>query len=291
MKKLLFSGIFTFISLLSIAQGLIPKDATNAFLVFRRGDGIDTYYKINSIKVFIDDATIGRVIEANSGIELVGFAPTQHISPNIYDFVPHPESIEAAPPPPLESSTPTPSNEVPAGMVRLQIGGYEGVSDIFLADESLKIKNDERLNIQLATHSISLGENIGSRRSKVDYEITDLSGKVWVRVIQKETSIEGRLGGPYGNNHPDKQYLSGLNEDCNIYLPVNRTYQIKLVSKGNMIVDFWIHHPWSDDGHERRIYRSDVGVHQQDIYTLHPAGLREMPAYMRAIKINMNGKP
>ncbi|RFS16994.1 hypothetical protein [Emticicia sp. C21] len=290
MRKLLFLGLLPLINLVSVGQPLIPKDATNAFLVFRRGDGIDTYYKIHNVRVFIDEATIGRIIEANSGIELVGFAPTQQISPNIYDFLPRIENIPAPQPPSVEPSYPPLSNEAPAGMVRLQIDGYEGVSDIFLADETLKVKNDNRLNVQLAIHSISLGENIGDKRSKVDYEITDLSGKVWVRVIQKEASIESRLGGSYGNNHPDKQYLSGLKEDCNIYLPINRTYQIKVLSKGNMIVDFWIHHPWSEDGHEQRMYRTDLGIHQQDIYTLHTAELREMPPYKRAIKINMNGK-
>jgi hypothetical protein len=275
-------------------EELVPKDATNAFLVFQRGDGIDTYYKINSVKVFIDEATIGRVIEANSGIDLVGFAQTQRLSPNIFDFVPpttgdNPVPIEppeAAPEPQTEPELPP----TPEGTVRLNINGYEGVSDIFLADDSLKIKDDSRLNIQLATHSISLGEDIGDRRSNVDYEITDLSGKLWVKVVQKETTREGRLGGLYGNNHPDKQYLSGLNEDCNIYLPMNRNYKIRAISKGNMAVDFWVHHPWSDNGQERRLHRSDLGISGESTYTLHSSDLRDMSSFQRVVKININGK-
>ncbi|MBA4851360.1 hypothetical protein [Emticicia sp. BO119] len=266
---------------------LIPKDATNAFLVFQRGDSIDTYYKINSVKVFIDEATIGRIIEANSGIELVGFARTQQILPNIFDFVPLPQPTPEGNPEPEPAPTPTPA---PGNMVRLNIDGYEGVSDIFLADTSLKLKDDNRLNIQLATHSISLGEGIGERRSKVDYEITDAGGKVWVKVIQKEATIEGRLGGKYGNNHPDKQYLGYLNEDCNIYLPMNRNYTVKVISTGNMEVDFWIHHPWSNNGQERRLYRSDLGISETGSYTIHIDDLREMPSYERAVKININGK-
>lgn len=266
---------------------LVAKDATNAFLVFRRADGIDTYYKIKQVKVFIDEATVGQIIEANSGIELVGFAQTQQISPNIFDFAS--SKSESTPKPQTEVPVSPPSVPIPDGLVRLEIAGYSGVSDIFLANESLKIKNDNRLNLQLATHSISLGESIGNHRSKVDYEITDSTGKLWVKVIQKATSIEGRLGGLYGNNHPDKQYLSGLGEDCNIYLPINKTYKIKAINKGNMLVDFWINHPWSEDGHERRIYRKDIAIGQEDIFTLNASALKEMPAYQRAIKINING--
>lgn len=258
-------------------QDLERRDASNAFLVFQRGDGIDTYYKINNVTVFIDEATIGRVIEANSGIELVGFARTQQISPNIFDFVP--------PPQPAPDPTPAPEN-----MVRLNINGYEGVSDIFLANEELKVKDDTRLNIQLATHSISLGEGVGERRSKVDYQIIDAAGNIWAWVVQKETTLEGRLGGRYGNNHPDKQYLGNLNEDCNIYLPMNRNYTVKAFCRGNMEVDFWVHHPWSDDGQERRLFRSDLGIGAEGAYTIHIGDLREMPAYKRAVKININGK-
>ncbi|HEY1055328.1 MAG TPA: hypothetical protein VGE24_09340, partial [Emticicia sp.] len=143
---------------------LVRKDASNAFLVFRRGDGIDTYYKINSVSVLVDVETIGRNIEANSAIDLVGFARTQQISPNIFDFVPHPEST------PLPDLLPPPVETAPQGMVRLNIDGYADVSDIFLDNESLKQKDENKLNIQLATHSISLGENLGNKRSSVDYE-------------------------------------------------------------------------------------------------------------------------
>lgn len=286
MKKLLFLGLFALASLFSTAQNLVAKDATNAFLVFQRGDGIDTYYKINSVKILIDEATIGRIIEANSGIELVGFARTQQVSPNIFDFVDKPQAL----PTPVISIPQQPVYQI--GKVQLHIPGYDAVSAITLADESLKIKDDHRLNIQLATHSISLGENLGDKRSNVDYTITDQTGKVWVEVIQKETTIEGRLGGQFGNNHPDKQYLPQLSEDCNIYLPLGNVYTVSARNKGNMAVDFWIIHPWSSDGTERRLHREDIPPSSVAYYSIDTnlLGLAGMPDYKRTIKINCNGR-
>lgn len=285
MKKLLFLGLFALAGLIGFSQPLKEFYPQNAYLVFKTGlsDKADTYYRIPDLKIFVNTAGVGERIEINSRLELVGFAWTQNVSGDVYDFISRPTRPE-----PVIVNQP---NYQIGRSIQLKIPGYDDVSDIFLCDESLKRKDPARLNIQLATHSISLGENIGTKRSLVNYTITDETGRVWVEVFQKQTTIEGRLGGSFGNNHPDKQYLP-LPEDCNIYLPLTGKYTIEVQSRGDLPVDFWVMHPWSQDGQERRLHREDIPPSGTSYYTIDTEllGLKDIPDFKRTIKINVNGK-
>lgn len=287
MRKLLLSGLFTLAGLLSFAQPLKEFYPQNAYLVFKQGlsDKADTYYKIPDLKILVNAAGVGEKIEINSRLELVGFAWTQAFSADVFNFISRPE-----PPRPEPVIVAQPNYQI-GKSIQLKIPGYEEISDIYLADESLKYKDATRLNIQLATHSISLGENIGNKRSIVNYKITDETGKIWVEVFQKQPTIEGRLGGSFGNNHPDKQYLP-LPEDCNIYLPLTGKYTIQVESRGDLTVDFWVNFPWSNDAQERRLHREDIPPSGVGYYTIdtNQLGLSAMPDYKRTIKINCNGK-
>ncbi|MBA4852091.1 hypothetical protein [Emticicia sp. BO119] len=285
MKKLLFIGLFALTSLLSTAQNLVPKTFAKAYVIFPANNSFYTWYEVENGTVLVNEATIAESITINaSSLKLVGFTTPQFINPNIWDFVSKP-SLPQAP----VIVNPQPDNQI--GNVKLNIPGYAEVSDIFLSEEILKHKDPNRLNIQLATHSISLGENIGEKRSIVNYKITDQTGKVWVEVFQKQPTVEGRLGGLFGNNHPDKQYLPQLSEDCNVFLPLGNIYTIQVENRGDLVVDFWVHFPWSSDGTERRLHREDLGsgtaYYSIDTNLL---GLRDMPDYQRTIKINVNGK-
>jgi hypothetical protein len=292
MKKIMLLGLFALAAFIGVSQPLLLKEA-NALLVFPNGPApnVSTVYSIPDLKIYTDAAGIGQRIVIDSELRLLGFYRSQEISTNVYDFIkPLKPDITIQPTKPQV----TPDYVVTGGQVNLNIPGYSDVSEIILADASLKLKDPNRLNIQLATHSISLGENLGGKRSMVNYRITDQTGKTWVQVIQKQSTVEGRLGGSFGNNHPDKQYIAGLSEDCNIYLPLQNIYTIEIENLGDLVVDFWVHFPWSSDGQERRLHREDVapeGVRRR-YYNIDPVqlGLASMTDYKRTIKINVNGK-
>lgn len=286
MKKLFFLGLFALVSLVGFSQPLKEFYPQNAYLVFRPaiGDKVDAYYKIPDLKIFVNSSGVGERIEINSRLELSGFAWTQSISNNVYDFI-SPTEQDKKP-----ETKPKPDKDYNVGRTQLKIPGYDDISDIYLADESLKQRDDSKLNIQLATHSISQGQNIGNKRSRVNYKIVDQYGKVWVEVIQKDVTVEGYLGGKFGNNHPDKTYLRDLIEDCNVYLPLGLIYTIEMRNEGELMADFWVMHPWSQDGQERRLHREDIPPNQERYYTIDTNGLAGMKSFERTIKINNNGR-
>lgn len=280
-----FLGLLSLASFVGVSQPLREFYPVNAYLVFKQGlsDKADTYYRIPNLKIYVNNEDVGERIEINSNLELQGFAWTQSISNNVFDFItPKPQT-------PQPDTKPKPEPDNKTGRVRLNIPGYDEVSDIFLADESLKQKDPNRLNIQLATHSISLGQNIGDRRSKVNYKITDQTGKIWVEVLQKETTIEGYLGGRFGNNHPDRAYIKNLTPDCNIYLPLEGIYTVEIETFGDLNVEFSVIHP---SGKDRSLHVENVPPRAKALYNIdvERLGLKSMPDYQRTIKINVNGK-
>jgi len=287
MKKLFFLGLLALVSLVGFSQPLKEFYPQNAYLVFKQSlsDKADTYYRIPNLKIYVNNEDVGERIEINSRLELSGFAWTQVISNNVYDFISLPEQDKNP------DTKPKPDKDYNVGRTQLKIPGYDDISDIYLADESLKQRDDSKLNIQIATHSISLGQGIGNKRSKVNYKITDQYGKVWVEVIQNETSIEEYLGGKFGNNHPDIAYIANLSPDCNIFLPMGGLkYTIEMQNEGDLNVEFSVIHPHSPDGQDRTLHKEYLQYNQVGYYTIDTNTLTGMKSFERAIKINCNGR-
>jgi hypothetical protein len=213
---------FSFISLLLfsvsvLAQNLTPKEVDNAYLVFRRPDGINTYYRINKLTVFVDQATIGRKVLADAPIELSGFEKQQELTTNIFDLLPK-ETVNVPQPQPTTISIPDwlpgpgqykvlyGSNyqrekaELPGGKATFNFYGQNITYPPFGTE---KPSSDEAVVMAFPTHSIINFAGLDFV-SSIHMKLTDENNNLVWELLDTKGGYHAVLkDNARGNNHPD----------------------------------------------------------------------------------------
>lgn len=219
MKKFFSFNILLLFSFSVLAQNLTPKEVDNAYIVFRRPDGINTYYRINKLTVFVDEATVGKKVLADAPIELSGFERQQTLTTNIFDLVPK-ETVPIPPAQPQPTTISIPdwlsgpglykvlygSNyqrekaELPGGEATFNFYGQNMVYPPFGTE---KPSTNEAVVMAFPTHSIINFAGVDFV-SAIHMKLTDENNTLVWELLDTKGGYHAVLkGNARGNNHTD----------------------------------------------------------------------------------------
>lgn len=218
MKKFVL-GALLLLPLLTFAQStttLTKEQCKDVYLVFDRGDGISTYYRLTEdLQVKIDPSTTAVQLITGSRLRLEGFAPTQTLTTDIFRLLPKP-----APDVPVVAAPVTVESDWSLGQYKNRYGSnYEreknelpgGIANFRFFGQSVrypvygtnKPSTDELVVIALPTHSIVsyYGTDF---TSAIEMKLTDQYGNVvWYLNDTKSGYHPSLKANSRGNNHPD----------------------------------------------------------------------------------------
>lgn len=219
MKRFLF-GALLLLPLLTFAQlttTLTKEQCKDVYLVFDRGDGISTYYRLTEdLQVKIDKSTTAVQLTTGSKLKLDGFARTQTLTGDIFQLLPKSPEVPA----PLPASTISPTDDWSIGQYRNRYGSsYEreksevtggeanfnfyGQNVNYPAFGTVKPSTEELVVMAFPSHSVVsfFGTDFVS---SVEMKLTDQYGTVvWYLNDTKGGYHSVLKANSRGNNHPD----------------------------------------------------------------------------------------
>lgn len=219
MKRFLF-GALLLLPLLTFAQlttTLTKEQCKDVYLVFDRGDGISTYYRLTEdLQVKIDKSTTAVQLTTGSKLKLDGFARTQTLTGDIFQLLPKSPVVPA----PLPAPTTSPTGDWSIGQYRNRYGSsYEreksevaggeanfsfyGQNVNYPAFGAIKPSTEELVVMAFPSHSVVsyFGTDFVSA---VEMKLTDQYGNiVWYLNDTKGGYHSVLKANSRGNNHPD----------------------------------------------------------------------------------------